>query len=83
MKFSTYALSKFNSLKSYIDAVKSFSKMDSLAEETKGVSQFDLNSGSSKFQHAPHQPYDHLPVLEKNGSSMNPFVGDHHDSQRL
>jgi hypothetical protein len=51
MKFSTYARIKLNSLKSYIDAVKRLGKMETLAEETKGVSKFDLNTGSSKFQH--------------------------------
>jgi hypothetical protein len=50
MKFSTYALKKFNSLLSYVDAVERFNKMNSMAEETMEVSHFDLNSGSSKFQ---------------------------------
>jgi hypothetical protein len=63
MKFSTYARSKFNSLLSYIDAVKSLGKMDTLAEETKGVSQFDLNSGSSKFQHYFHLLFQSVSLL--------------------
>jgi hypothetical protein len=53
MKFSTYGRIKLNALKSYIDAVKRLGKMEPLAEETKGVSQVDLNTGSSKFQQFP------------------------------
>jgi hypothetical protein len=72
MKLSTYALSKFNSLLSYIDAVKSFGKMDALAHEANGVSQFDLNSGSSKCQHGS---FGGLPNSKLNANST-----DHQDA---
>jgi hypothetical protein len=71
MKFSTYARSKLNSLKSYIDAVKRLGKMDTLAEETKGVSQFDLNTGSSKFQHGSFEG--------SPNSNLNATAIDHQD----
>jgi hypothetical protein len=58
MKFSTYARIKLNALKSYIDAVKRLGKMEPLAEETMGVSQFDLNTGSSKFQQYVTLPFN-------------------------
>jgi hypothetical protein len=71
MKFSTCARSKFNSLKSYIDAVKRLGKMDSLAEETKGVSQFDLTTGSSKFHHGSFEG--------SPNSNLNANAIDHQD----
>jgi hypothetical protein len=71
MKFSTYARIKLNALKSYIDAVKRLGKMDTLAEETKGVSQVVLNTGSSELQHGSFE-------ISPN-SNLNANANDHQD----
>jgi hypothetical protein len=71
MKFFTYTLSKFNSLLSYIDAVKSFGNLDQMAEESKVVSYFDLDSGSSEFQHGSFER------LQNSNLSSNAI--DHQD----
>jgi hypothetical protein len=56
---------------SYIDAVKSFGNLDQMAEESKVVSYFDLNSGSSKFQHGSFEGLQN--------SNLNANAIDHQD----